>query len=58
VNAAFVISGAGSWFILAIPQGDFEAVEDLGDAAGYQHGPAPGGIRAGVSFRNDGSAAT
>ena len=34
MNAAFVISGAGSWFILVIPQGDFEAVEDLGDAEG------------------------
>ena len=38
MNAAFVSSGAGSSFSLAIFQGDFEAVEDLGDAEGYHHG--------------------
>ena len=60
MNAAFVICGAGSSFSLAIFQGDFEAVEDLGDAEGYHHGPAPEGgvIRAGVSVRDDGSATT
>ena len=60
MNAAFVICGAGSSFSLAIFQGDFEAVEDIGDAEGYHHGPAPegGSYAAGVSVRDDGSAAT
>jgi hypothetical protein len=38
VNAAFVISG--SWFILAIPLGDFEAAEDPGDTEGAGAGLA------------------